>query len=192
MKESLRIIRDEHAGYRSVMHCLEGVVRDIEAGRIEPDFVLLEAVLEYFSGFLGRLHHPKEDDHLFRLLRGRHPPADALLAELEAEHVLGGQLGRTLAAATARYREEGLAAFPAFRDALTGYLRFERNHMRREEDEILPLAEAHLTPADWAEIDASFLDHDDPVFGDKPRDEFRGLLAAIAARAPAPHGYGRS
>ena len=54
------------------------------------------------------------------------------------------------------------------------------------------LAEAHLTPADWAVIDASFLDHDDPVFGDKPRDEFRGLLAAIAARAPAPHGYGRS
>ncbi len=189
MKESLRIVRDEHAGYRAVMHCLEAVVRDIEAGRTEPDFALFDAVLDYFSGFLGRLHHPKEDDYLFRLLRRRHPPADALLTELEAEHELGGRLGSALAAATGRYREQGAAGFAAFREALDAYLRFERAHMRREEEEILPLAEAHLTPEDWAEIDRAFLDRDDPVFGAKPRDEFRGLLAAIAERAPAPHGY---
>ena len=49
-----------------------------------------------------------------------------------------------------------------------------------------------LTPADWAEIDAAFLDNDDPVFGSAARAEFRELFHKVASLAPVSVGLGAS
>jgi hypothetical protein len=62
--------------------------------------------------------------------------------------------------------------------------------MRLEEDVILPLAERWLTAADWEPINAAFQANADPLFGARPRDEFRKLFGLILRRAPAPIGVG--
>ena len=77
-----------------------------------------------------------------------------------------------------------------FAAVVEAYVAFERNHMRSEETEAIPLAQQYLTPADWAEIDAAFLDHTDPLLGDAVRDDFLDLFRRIVNLAPPPIGVG--
>ena len=64
--------------------------------------------------------------------------------------------------------------------------------MRRAETEVLPLAQQLLTPADWEDIDAAFIGHTDPLFGDDAADQFGELFRRIVELAPPPLGTGSS
>jgi hypothetical protein len=61
--------------------------------------------------------------------------------------------------------------------------------MRKEEEQLLPLAERYLQPEDWAAIDAAFAGNADPLAGMRER-EFEQLFTRIANLAPAPIGLG--
>jgi hemerythrin-like domain-containing protein len=81
-------------------------------------------------------------------------------------------------------------AVDTFAAAVGEYVDSHWRHMRLEEDVVMPLAEQRLTEADWQPIDAAFQANEDPLFGTRPREEFRGLFARILNRAPAPVGVG--
>lgn len=188
--QAIRIIRDEHQSLAAVLHGLLYLVREIRAHRAEPDFALLGAMVYYIDTFPERFHHPKEDAWLFRLLQLRHPPAKALVERLQSEHRAGSTKLRQLEQALIRYQQGGRAEFPVFAAVVEAYEAFERSHMRSEETEAIPLAQQYLTPADWAEIDAAFLDHADPLLGDAVRDDFLDLFRRIVNLAPPPIGVG--
>lgn len=190
MPRAITIIRDEHRSLAAVLHGLLFVVDEIEAGRSEPDFPLIEAMLQYVQAFPEKLHHPKEDEHLFRALRARDPAAAALLDELEAEHVAGRERLARLAEAARAHAERGAAAFEAFAGAVRSYADFHWEHMRKEEDQLLPLASHSLTAEDWQAIDAAFASNVDPLAGLDPRLALRELFRRIAAMAPPPIGVG--
>jgi hypothetical protein len=62
--------------------------------------------------------------------------------------------------------------------------------MAVEESEILPTARRVLDEADWAELDAAFAAHRDPLTGHEPSEEYRPLFQRILMQAPAPIGLG--
>ena len=62
--------------------------------------------------------------------------------------------------------------------------------MRKEEDEVLPLAAEALTADDWAAIDAAFASNEDPVVGVPASKAFRELFKRIVTIAPPPWGVG--
>ena len=92
--------------------------------------------------------------------------------------------------ALSAYEFLGHSAFPAFRDLARQYVEFERNHANKEDRELLPRAREHLTSDDWKRVDAAFMADTDPVFGERPRGEFAGLLKTIANLTPEPYGFG--
>ena len=52
----------------------------------------------------------------------------------------------------------------AFQEAAARYVEFYLNHMRTEETELLPVAQKHLSEADWVQLNAAFATHaDDPL-----------------------------
>jgi hypothetical protein len=61
--------------------------------------------------------------------------------------------------------------------------------MRKEEQQLLPLAERHLLPEDWKAIDAAFAANTDPIAGMQERD-FDKLFSRIVSLAPQPVGVG--
>ena len=61
--------------------------------------------------------------------------------------------------------------------------------MRKEESEVLPLAERHLTAEDWREVDAGFTGNDDPI-ADLREQDFEKLFSRIVSLAPEPIGLG--
>jgi len=188
--EAIRIIREEHRSLAAVLHGMVYLVREIRDRGARPDFALLGAMLYYIDTFPERLHHPKEDKYLFRLLRMRFSAAAPLLERLEQEHKTGASKIRALEQALARFQQGGMSEFAAFATAVDSYADFHWDHMRAEEREVLPLAEKHLTAGDWEAIDAAFTDHSDPLFGSTTEHAYQELFRRIVNLAPPPIGVG--
>src|SRR5262249_47704398 len=132
------------------------VVREIRYFAVEPNFELLAAMVHYIQAFPERLHHPKEEAYLFKYLRMRRPEVAPILDRLHAQHHDSAQKVRAIEETLERYRQAGHAQFPAFANAVAAYAAFHWEHAAVEENEILPLARAHLTAEDWLTIDAAF------------------------------------
>ena len=193
MTMALSIIQEEHRSLSAVTRSLGFLAREARERGLEPDYELFTVILDYIEGFSNRFHHPKEDEYLFTALRRRCPEANQALEALEAlelDHARGDELLRDLRYLLARCRVGGAAAVDTFAAAVEEYVDSHWRHMRLEEDVVMPLAEQRLTEADWQPIDAAFQANEDPLFGARPREEFRKLFALILNRAPAPVGVG--
>jgi hemerythrin-like domain-containing protein len=179
----------EHCSLDAVIHAMLYLVRDVRLGA-KPNFELFGAMIYYIDAFPERFHHPKEDAHLFKRLRERHPDALPLLERLEADHRKGAEMIRDLEQALTRYQQGGEAQFAAFEKAVAQYASFEWKHMSVEETEVLPLARQYLTQEDWQEIDAAFSGNSDPLLGSKAAAEYEDLFRRILKLAPPPIGVG--
>jgi hemerythrin-like domain-containing protein len=187
--KAIAIIQDEHRAITAVVEALRHIVAEIDAGRMAPDHALLGALFHYIEQFPERLHHPKEDDFLFARLRVRRPEAAPLLDGLSREHEIGRERFAELKAAWERFRADSAALRP-FADGVERYSLFHWRHMRREEDDVLPLAAQALTAEDWAAIDAAFASNNDPVVGVPASKAFRELFRRLVAIVPPPYGVG--
>jgi hemerythrin-like domain-containing protein len=181
---AIALIRDEHRALAAVLHALQRLARAVREGRAAPDFELLAAILYYVDVFPERLHHPKEDVHLFGALRRRTRTLDPLLDRLEREHAESARLVAGLHRALVHFQggaPSGLAEFCASADA---YAAFMFEHMRTEEERVLACASDLLTPEDWHELARAFREHEDPLFGARPTESFRRLHWRIANLVP--------
>ena len=188
--KAVRTIRDEHRTLAAVLHGMLHLVRETADRGTAPDFRVLDAMVYYIDTFPERQHHPKEDRYLFRILRRRCADAGPVLDRLETEHRAGNDKIRALAQALARFHGGGEAEFSNFRAAVESYARFHWDHMQTEEREVLPLAEKYFTAEDWAEIDAAFEGHTDPLLGADSGEKYDALFSRIVALAPPPVGVG--
>lgn len=188
--KAIRIIQDEHRALAAVLHGMRYLVREIRERGAEPMFDVLGAMIYYIDAYPERIHHPRESEYLFRFLRARCPPAAPVLDLLEDEHRAGAERIRVLEQALSRYEHGGPSEFPAFATAVESFIDFEHEHMRREERDVLPLAEKYLLPGDWAVIDAAFSGETAPLFSPETADNYHKLFARILALAPPPIGVG--
>jgi hemerythrin-like domain-containing protein len=175
----LAIIGDEHRSFAAVINGLEFIVRETRERATQPSFPLLRAMIRYIKEFPEKLHHPKEDAYLFRILRERTREFDDTLDELERQHGEGKRLVERLESSLARYEAEPAAGFDGFAEAVGRFAAMQMQHMRLESKVILPAARKHLTAADWTEIGRAFADNGDPRFSADTDDEFRALFARI-------------
>lgn len=186
--EAIQIIKDEHFAIAAVMYCLRYLVRQMRDEGAAPNFPLLHAILDYVVSYPDRWHHPKENDYLFAAIRARTRDADALLNELEREHEEGRPRIEHLKRSLVAFEREGLGG--PFFEAAEAYALREWEHMRKEEDALMPIAERVLDGDDWARIHAAFRENDNPLFGLKPKDDAERLYQRILDLAPAPIGFG--
>jgi hemerythrin-like domain-containing protein len=188
--QAIRIIRDEHRSLGAVLHGMLYVAREIRERGMKPPFDVLGAMVYYIDAFPERFHHPKEDEYLFKLLRARYPEACPLVDQLQGEHRMGAEKIRALEQTLARYQQGGDTEAASFMAAVEDYATFHWQHMGREEKELLPLAERHLTAGDWQAIDSAFSGNKDPLLGEAPTDDYRKLFRRIVNLAPPPIGLG--
>lgn len=189
-----RIIREEHRALASVLSSILLLLDGAGATGAAPDFALLRAMLFYVDEFPERLHHPKEGELLFAALRERAPEARAVLDRLDHDHERGEQSIRELQHLLLGWEmlhdsPDGGLRRAAFDRAARHYVRFYLEHMRCEEEEVLPLARRLLGDADWARLDHAFAANRDPLVGDHDAS-YRPLFLRILHTAPAPIGLG--
>lgn len=187
--EAIQIIKDEHLAISAVLYSLRYLIRQMRNGA-EPNFPVLKAILDYIVSYPDRWHHPKEDKFLFTAIKRRTHDADALIAKLEREHVLGHPMMDDIKQQLIGFQNGDAGARERFFEAAEHYAELEWAHLQTEEEQLLPVAERVLTAEDWTEIDAAFRENDNPLFGIKPKEEAEALYQKILALAPAPMGFG--
>lgn len=187
--KAIQKIRDEHRSLSAVLHALKQLARDAQDARVKPDFRVFRAMIHYIDEFPEQLHHPKEDQFLFPAVAQRAPGAKKVIEALQAEHRDGARLIRELERALVFFEDGWPAGAAEFLRTVDAYSDFHWRHMRREELEVLPMAEKHLTKQDWAAIDEAFDVNHDPIAGVKEKD-FREIFSRIVRLAPAPVGLG--
>jgi hemerythrin-like domain-containing protein len=189
MKESIGILKSEHRSISAVLLGLKHLADMAQDARVKPEFQVFRSMLRYIDEYPERLHHPKEDEYLFARLVKRHPAAGRLVDQLQDEHVQGAKLVRELERKLLFFEEGWPEGAQEFLGAVDAYADFHWKHMRREELEVLPLAEKHLTEDDWRAMDRAFQANEDPMAKIQERD-FQTLFSRIASLAPAPVGLG--
>ena len=179
---TLSIIRDEHRRLTAIVRSAEYLTLDAAHRNVAPDAELLGMIFDYIDSFPDRLHHPKEDEYLFDVLRRQTSELDEILDELQVEHIRGRALISKLRGLLVRCRAGGTAVAEELASAVAEYAAFHEKHVRKEEEVVLPMAERLISSADWRIAS--------DVFGgpDQLRlaEEFRRLFQLIMRVAPPP------
>jgi hemerythrin-like domain-containing protein len=190
MSQTIRIIQKEHRLITAVVEGIAHVGRAIGEGRLAPDFALLHAMVDYIDAFPERLHHPKEDRFLFRAIELRTGEGAAQLAVLRDEHAKSYPALERLKAALAELEQGVEGAAARFADLAAVYAAFHWQHMRKEEEVVIPLAQRVLTESDWKDVDAAFAENVELSEAGETGRRLRALFRDIANLTPAPYGLG--
>lgn len=189
---TLQIIHDEHRALAAMLSSVSLLLAEHRRKGTQPPFDVLRAMLFYLDEFPGRLHHRKESELLFPLIRERSAAAGTVLDRLDLEHAAGEREIRDLEHALLAFEMLGDPRRSGFEEAMARYITHYRDHMAAEEEQVLPLARQVLTEADWQQLDAAFTAHADPLLGHAPAAEYERLFHHIVQIAPAPIGLGKA
>ena len=190
-RSALQVIRDEHSAVSAV---LRSMLQMLDRGPDEVQerfFDVLRAMLFYIDEFPERRHHPKESDLLFPKIARVAPQLMEVIERLERDHVSGESRVRELQHLLLAWELLGDSRRVAFQEAARKYVEFYLTHMRTEETELLPVAQKHLSEADWTQLNAAFATHaDDPLVSGDHDPVYDRLFTRIVMRTPAPIGVG--
>jgi hemerythrin-like domain-containing protein len=146
---SLQIIRDEHASLAAMLQSMRMMVDRGPADNAENFFDVMRAMLFYIDEFPERLHHPKESNLLFPRVAKAVPHVMGTVDRLERDHMHSEKSVRDVQHLLLSWELLGDSRRQAFTDAFKQYVDAYLEHMRLEEEVILPEAEKVLTEADW-------------------------------------------
>jgi len=187
---TLDVIHEEHQALAAMLRSLLMLLTHARHAGTAPDFSVLRAMLFYVDEFPERLHHTKESQLLFPLLRQRAPELGPVLDRLDAEHSRGEAAIRELEHTLLAYEVMGDSRRAAFQAAAERYVGFYLEHMALEEAELLPAARRVFSADDWVALDAAFASNRDPLAGHEAPADYQPLFSKIVMRAPAPVGLG--
>lgn len=164
-REATSIILKEHQKLTAVTGGMLQFVRRCKKGDATRDFVVFRSLLYYIREYPERIHHPKEEQYLFKRIRARTNEIDDVLDDLAQQHAEGEAKIEDMEHALTRYESGEDSALPDLRVLVEHYASFCASHRRIEEEIVLPVALRVLTAEDWAEIDAAFGANRDPFEG---------------------------
>ena len=185
---AIGIVRDEHRSLAAVMHAWMRTLAAARRAGTGADAQQMHAIVRYLQDFPVALHHPKEEQHLFKRLRERSDAFDAELDELGRQHQRDEEMVAELAKLVRKLQrcddaETARAATAALEEAVQAYASFLWDHMGREESVILPAAAQHLSEADWVEIDRAFQENRDLQLRGNVDRAYRQLFSRIVNTA---------
>ncbi len=190
MTEALQIISNEHRSMWQLTVVLDELRKQLGNPQQKPDEDLFTLILDYIERYIERVHEPKEEAFLYKVVMERTSEGNAMIAEFQREHASTPEVVARLRTQLKSLVRDHPAGVAEFQSALEEYVATMRRHIMKEESDLFPLARRILTEQDWEGINTAFADSDDPMFGERVRAEFRALMSRIVNQAPEPIGFG--
>lgn len=186
--QAISTIVQEHQSLWRILDLLDQLLYDMNINEQQPDGTLFNNIFDYIQHFARRVHSSPEEILLYRLLWEKSPDTKPLLDKLAHGYVIGDQktneLRQLLTVCMQRWpdgREDFSHALARFTEAL-------RKHIKKEEGVVIPRARKYLSEEDWRLITESRDQSNDPLFGERVRDEFRELRHRIISYTPERFG----
>jgi hemerythrin-like domain-containing protein len=173
----IKDLKDEHQAVKLTLRILEKISHKIECiGKItNTDHI--EQLIEFFSVFVDKCHHSKEEDLLFPAMSQIGVSKDdGPIGVLLHEHQLGRTYVKGMRDALSAYKKGNNEASNAFLKNAKGYMTLLIEHIYKEDNVLFPLAEKNLPKQKQAELWAGFEKIEVEKIGIGKHDEFHRLL----------------
>ncbi len=177
MVEVLRILKEEHENLTRLLDLLNGEIEALGKGG-NPDYDLINSLLEYNLTFPDLCHHPKEDVVLAKL-KEINPAAAAEVGDLEAEHRELARLARRFVEGVRHVLAEEEVPRDEVMKMAREFSEFLHRHIEMEERIFFPAALESLKAEDWDSVDRAVHTPPDPLFGSEVDTPFLELRAEI-------------
>jgi hemerythrin-like domain-containing protein len=181
MLDGIALWNRDHTNFAVLLDLFERQLDLFHEGE-SPDYELMSDIMFYMTHYTDLVHHPRED-LAFGRVKEREPSVEAVVDELEAQHVVLKQAGDALIHALDDIVNGSISSRDQLELPARKYLQTFRGHMEREETTLLPLVQSLLRPRDWSAIDAEISHIEDPVFGRNFDERYAALRAQIAREA---------
>ncbi len=177
-------LREEHAAVLAVLDQLDRAVAAAVHGRPVPPSVFSD-LAEFFTVFVDRCHHAKEETAIFPRLGGA---GAATVVQLEADHATGRKLAAEFAEAAAAWAPGDATAAGRLLAASRAYAAFLRRHIALETEELLPLMERQFDAAADGAIAEAFERIETERIGAGTHERLRAMIDALGPRIAAAAG----
>ena len=178
MSPALTRLLEDHRALGEVIMAFE--VRLDRLTQRDPETLdLLASLVDYVAEYPGRVHHPREERIIDRLVDKGLTPGERVVVEVTVrQHAelasATAQLESDIDALLARQRDAGVH----FDHDIRAYLALQKEHMRREEQQLFPMAVRLFSKADWRDIEAAEPDDPDPMMESR-LERYANLLALV-------------
>lgn len=165
----------EHHGIQQMLKVLGALVHKLRAGET-VDYAHLDRITEFFTVFVDRCHHSKEEDYLFPALeacgiRREGGPIGVMLSE----HAQGRELVARMRAVL-RLLHDGQSEEANFSSVAEEYQTLLLNHIEKENDILFPLAVSRLPKDQDEELFMAFERLEEERIGKGTHEQFHALL----------------
>ena len=136
----------EHRLIERMLLVIKNVLEKIIA-KHEVDPVFVDMAIDFIQVYADRTHHGKEEDILFRKLKGKPLATEdqRVMNELIEDHVFGRQTTKALIAANNNYRKGDDSALADIVDRLQTLIDFYPKHILKEDNVFFPASRAYFT-----------------------------------------------
>ena len=170
--------REEHAYFKRLLDLLHRQADCFACGE-KPNYELMLDIISYLRDYGDAVHHPREDVAFERLVaRGENLALP--LQRLRQEHRVIAHAGEKLRGLLEAAFGGSVVPAGELETAAATYLVYFGNHIAKEDEDILPRADAVLTPEDWEAVRAAVPARRDPLFGETLEERYRELRRQIA------------
>lgn len=187
-EQAVRIIVREHQALWRILDLLDQLLSDMNLNDQRPDERLFKTIFDYIQHFSKRVHSTPTDIELYKRLSEKSPETAPLLEKLARGYVIGHEKLVELRQLLTECEERWPEGREAFSHALARFTEALRKHIRKEEGVVIPRARKLLTEEDWQQIIEARDVENDPLFGERVREEFRELRHQIVSYTPEKFG----
>lgn len=184
MHKILAGLHKDHVNLALLLDLLEEQVQLLEAGD-DANLWLIIDIADYMARYSDNVHHPKEDKVYEVLSRCTHESSDAVKSLLEQHHQLPKDTLAFHELISGALYSGAIVLRADLVAQINEFIAKQKAHMNLEESTIFPLATKALKASDWAALEKSLLDKEDPLFGAKVTDRYEQLYAVISDKLAA-------
>jgi hemerythrin-like domain-containing protein len=170
----------EHEAVRLTLAILKKMGQHIdETGNI-PDIKHVEQLFDFFTIFVDRCHHGKEEELLFPALEQVGVSREGgPIGVMLKEHQQGRDLVSKMKNELSRYRNGDQKAALKFKEAADAYIALLDLHIDKENNVLFPLAIKHLSESTLAEMKNGFDKIESEKIGEGKHEGFHKMMDSL-------------
>ena len=142
------------------------------------NYSLIKEIVDYLSEHSQRVHHPKEDI-LYHYYQDHYGDRDDM-ENLYLEHKQLEQKTASFVNTVEMILYDAVVPHQVFVTQLDDFMRSQHQHLKLEEEQILPKICDCFTVNDWQQVELLFsVDDEDPVFGNTIAEKYVQLAQCV-------------
>ena len=178
--KAIEDLRMEHDAVRLTLKILERIAKQIEQKGKPNDSQHVDQLLEFFTVFVDKCHHGKEEELLFPALERAGVARDrGPIGVMLREHELGRGCVQQMKAAFSRLKAGDSRAALDFTRSVGDYISLLNQHIEKENNVLFTMAERQLSEATLAELSKGFDRIEEQKIGLGKHEEFHNMIARL-------------